>query len=61
MNPIAVLSMLAILIGWGFLGYEAVHLGAWIGLALYVMALIAAANPSLWRGVCLTDRLKRPQ
>lgn len=51
MNPIALLSMLAILFGWGFLGYEAIHLGAWIGLALYVVALVAAANPRLWRDV----------
>jgi hypothetical protein len=48
MNPIVLLWMSVIAAVWIAVGYEAVHLGAWLGLGLYVLALIAATNPRLW-------------
>lgn len=61
MNPVALLSMIAISAAWIGLGYEAIQLGAWVGLVLYVLVLIAATNPSLWRLAGRTRGRARPR
>lgn len=61
MNPVALLSMFAMLTVWAALGYAAIHVGAGLGLAFYILVLIAATNPGLWRLVGFGDKRERPR
>ena len=55
MNPVAMLWMLAILMAWITVGYEAIHLGAWLFFGLYLLAAFVVTNPRLWLRVGLID------
>lgn len=48
MNPVVLGLMAAISAIWLGVGYEVIRQGAWLSIALYVVALIAATNPRLW-------------
>lgn len=48
MNP-TVLGWMAAIVAAGIaIGLEAFRLGAWLGLGLYVLALMAIVNPRIW-------------
>jgi hypothetical protein len=48
MNPTALLAMLALLVGWIVIGVLVVAFGTPLGVALYVLAIVAT-NPRVWR------------
>jgi hypothetical protein len=48
MNPVAILSMLALLAAWIGIGLLMAAYGTPLGVAFYVLA-VAATNPRVWR------------
>ena len=48
MNPVALLSMLALLTVWIGIGVAVVAYGTPLGLACYILAAVAT-NPRVWR------------
>ena len=48
MNPVALLSMLALLAAWIGIGVAVVAYGTPLGVAFYVLAMVAT-NPRVWR------------
>jgi hypothetical protein len=48
MNPVALLSMLALLMVWIGIGVVVVAYGTPLGLACYILAAVAT-NPRVWR------------